>query len=52
MTKEKLIDTIKKILATDHDLGFLPKLTETQFESLAASIRGRGDGMIHPLQET
>jgi hypothetical protein len=43
MTKEKLIETLKKILATDHDLSFLMKLTVTELETLVASIRVRMD---------
>jgi len=44
MGKEKLIETIQKILATDQDFDFLMKLTETELETLVASIRGRLDG--------
>jgi hypothetical protein len=35
--------TLKKILATDHDLSFLMKLTVSELETLVASIRGRVD---------
>ena len=43
MNRLQLIDTIKKVLATDHDLSFLMKLTETELETLVATIRGRVD---------
>jgi len=46
MTKDKLIETIKKILATDHELSFLAKLTVSELETLAASIRARVDRAI------
>jgi hypothetical protein len=52
MTKEKLIETIRKILATNHDLGFLMKLTETELETLAATIRGRVDLETHTHERT
>jgi hypothetical protein len=43
MTKEQLIETIKRILNTDLDLSFLRKLTEKELETLVASIRERVD---------
>lgn len=43
MTKAQLIETIKKILAADHDLSFLMKLPESELETLPASIRGGVD---------
>ena len=43
MTKEKLIETIRRVLGTNHHLGFLVKLTETELETVVASIRGQTD---------
>ena len=43
MTKEKLIETIRRVLGTEHALTFLMKLTETELETLAASIRAHVD---------
>lgn len=43
MTKEKLIETIRRVLGTDNDLSFLMKLTETELKTLASSIRERVD---------
>ena len=39
MTKEKLIETIQKILTADLDLSFLLKLSESELETLVTSIR-------------
>lgn len=39
MTKEKLIDTIKRILNTDSDLDFLLQLKKQELETLLACIR-------------
>jgi hypothetical protein len=39
MTKERLIETIKRILNTDVDFSFLTKLTEPELETLVACIR-------------
>ncbi len=39
MTKEKLIETIKRILNTDSDLNFLIQLKKTELETLLACIR-------------
>ena len=39
MTKEKLIDTIKRILNTDSDLEFLLQLKKQELETLLACIR-------------
>jgi len=52
MDKEQLIEAIKKILATDHDLNFLMKLTVSEFETLVASIRGRVDSEAHAQKRT
>lgn len=52
MTKDQLFETIKKILATDHDLSFLLKLSETELETLAATIRARVDREIHGQERT
>ena len=47
MTKEKLIEIIKGILATDVDLNFLRQLKETELETLVACVRERVD---HPRE--
>ena len=39
MTKEKLIETIQRLLKTDIDLGFLLQLKKTELETLLACIR-------------
>lgn len=39
MTKEKLIDTIKRILNADSDLDFLLQLKKQELETLLACIR-------------
>jgi len=41
MTKEKLIQTVQRVLKTDADLKFLSKLTESEIETLVACIRDR-----------
>jgi hypothetical protein len=41
MTKEKLIEKIKAILETDHDLDFLLGLKKEELEKLVACIRDR-----------
>jgi hypothetical protein len=46
MTKDQLIETIKKILSTENDLSFLLKLEKPELETLVASIRGRMDREI------
>ncbi len=46
MTKEKLIETIKRILDTDLDLDFLSKLNQKDLETLIACIRDRIEGNI------
>ena len=43
MTKEKLIETIQKILVADPDLSFLFKLTGFKIETRVATIRERVD---------
>lgn len=43
MTKEKLIEKLKELLATDMDLGFLLNLKKEELERLIASIRDRID---------
>jgi hypothetical protein len=40
MTKEKLIETIQRLLKTDADLNFLLALDEEDIETLLACIRG------------
>ncbi len=39
MTKEKLIETLKRILKTDANLTFLLQLKKTELETLLACIR-------------
>ncbi len=46
MTKEKLVDKIKKILKTDNDLDFLLELKKEEIERLVACIRDRVDRII------
>jgi hypothetical protein len=43
MTKEKLIETIQRLLKTDIDLGFLLQLNNTELETLLACIRNEVD---------
>jgi hypothetical protein len=52
MNREQLIETIKKILDTDHDLSFLMKLDITDLETLAATIRARVDRETHAHERT
>ncbi len=39
MTKEKMIEILKRVLNTDADLNFLLKLEQTELETLVACIR-------------
>ena len=41
MTKEDLVDLLRKILNTDADLNFLSVLGQKEFETLIACIRDR-----------
>ncbi len=41
MTKEELIEILKRVLKTDSDLEFLLKLDEAELETLVAVIRDR-----------
>jgi hypothetical protein len=41
MTKEDLVDLLRKILGTDADLDFLSDLGQRELETLIACIRGR-----------
>ena len=43
MTKEKLIETIQRVLKTDADLNFLLQLKITEIETLLACIRSEVD---------
>lgn len=43
MQKEKLIEILRKLLDTEEVFDFLQKLTETELETLVASVRGRID---------
>jgi hypothetical protein len=41
MTKEDVIDLVRKVLNTDADLGFLSVLGQLELETLIACIRNR-----------
>ena len=41
MTKEDLVDLLRKILSTDADLDFLSDLGQRELETLIACIRDR-----------
>jgi hypothetical protein len=41
VTKEQLIDIIKRVLKTEADIAFLLKLNESELETLVAIIRDR-----------
>jgi hypothetical protein len=41
MTKEQLIEIIKKLLETDSDLDFLSKLSKSELETLVSTVRDR-----------
>ena len=41
MTKEQLIEIVKKLLETDSGLDFLSKLTNFELETLVAALRNR-----------
>jgi len=41
MTKEQLVDIIKKLLETDADLDFLSKLSKSELETLVSAVRDR-----------
>ena len=41
MTKEQLIDIIKRVLETDADLDFLDKLSNSELETFVAVMRDR-----------
>ncbi len=41
MTKEQLIEIIKKLLETDSDFDFLSKLSNFELENLVALMRDR-----------
>jgi len=43
MTKEKLIETIQRLLKTDVDMNFLLQLKKTEIETLLVSIRSEVD---------
>lgn len=43
MTKEKLIDILKKLLKTDTNLDFLLQLSDEDLSTLVACVRGRVD---------
>ena len=44
MTKEELIEILKRVLKTDTDIDFLLKLDESELETLVAVIRDRIEG--------
>ena len=41
MTKEQLIEIVKKLLETDSDLDFLSKLSKSELETLVAAVRNK-----------
>ena len=41
MTKDQLIEIVRRVLKTEADLSFLLKLTESELETLVAIIRDR-----------
>ncbi len=43
MTKEKLIETIQRLLKTDADMNFLLQIKKTELETLLACIRSEVD---------
>lgn len=43
MTKEKLVETVQRLLGTDQDLDFLLKLELSELERLVAVVRDRVD---------
>jgi hypothetical protein len=43
MTKDELVETLKKFLKTQADLKFLLKLDHKELETLVATIRDRVD---------
>ena len=45
MQREKLLETLQRILKTDADLRFLLKLEEHEIETLIACIRERVDNL-------
>ncbi len=44
MTKEELIEILKRVLKTESDIDFLSKLDEVELETLVAVIRDRIEG--------
>ena len=42
--REELLEIIRKLLHSDHDLTFLMKLEQREIEQLIAAIRERIDG--------
>ena len=44
MTKEQLIEILKKLLETDADLQFLEKLEDQEIQTLIACVRSRVEG--------
>ncbi len=41
MTREQLVEIVKKLLETDSELDFLSKLTKSELETLVAAVRNR-----------
>jgi hypothetical protein len=44
VTKEELIEILKRVLKTDSDLEFLLKMDEAELKTLVAVIRDRVEG--------
>jgi hypothetical protein len=42
--KQRLLQVVRKLLDTDHELDFLLQLTKEELEQLTAAIRARTDG--------
>ena len=51
MTKEQLVEIVKRLLGTDADLDFLMKLDRQELETMVAVIRDRVDHMRIGSQE-
>ncbi|MBW2127713.1 MAG: hypothetical protein JRH08_19230 [Deltaproteobacteria bacterium] len=43
MTKQELIEILKKLLETDADLDFLQKLDDQEIQTLIACVRSKVD---------
>jgi hypothetical protein len=41
MTKERLVEIVKRLLGTDVDLDFLTKLSKSELETLVSAVRNK-----------